>query len=116
MHRRLELASVGRPARLDGVDLPAPARFYRRTVTGGTACALWIGGARTYDVAVYDEDGQLVGSIGSETPSVIDLYDRVQRSLVAEGLREINGSRQPLIASDGSWLPAIDIDGERSHT
>jgi hypothetical protein len=87
--RRFQLGAVsGGRARLDDEEIRGvPARFYRRTITGGSVCGLWIGGEPIYDVTVYDPDGAVVGTIAERGSPRDDLYDVLRRALVAEALR-----------------------------
>ncbi|MGZ4589986.1 MAG: hypothetical protein ACXV4A_14190 [Actinomycetes bacterium] len=89
MTRRFDMgAGLGSRPRLDGREIiGVPARFYRRDALGGGICGLWIGGRPVYDVNVYDADGRPLGSIGSDSNAVHEMYDVLRRVLAAEDIR-----------------------------
>jgi hypothetical protein len=86
MTNQFQLALPGSRPRLDGTEVAVPARFYQRKVVGGTVSGLWIGGHRTFDVAIYDAADRPVGTIGPDSPQVSEAYDGLQRVLVSEAL------------------------------
>jgi YD repeat-containing protein len=86
MTKQFQLALPGSRPQLDGAEIAVPARFYQRTVVGGTVSGLWIGGQRIYDVAIYDAADRPVGTIGPDSPGTSQAYDALQRVLVGEAM------------------------------